>query len=43
VKDLMPVEVDAATGVPYFKLAEVTIEKVYEGGEVARGLSGRAS
>lgn len=28
VKDLMPVEVDAATGVPYFKLAEVTIEKV---------------
>jgi len=43
VKDLMPVEVDAATGVPYFKLAEVTIEKAYEGGEVAKGLSGRAS
>jgi formate dehydrogenase alpha subunit len=43
VKDLMPVAVDAATGVPYFKLAEVTIEKVSEGGEVARGLSGRAS
>ncbi|TLY29420.1 MAG: 4Fe-4S dicluster domain-containing protein [Nitrospirae bacterium] len=28
VKDLMPVEVDADTGVPYFKLAEVTIEKL---------------
>jgi formate dehydrogenase alpha subunit len=28
VKDLMPVEVDDATGVPYFKLAEVTIEKL---------------
>jgi formate dehydrogenase alpha subunit len=28
VKDLMPVEVDAVTGVPSFKLAQVTIEKV---------------
>ena len=28
VKDLMPVEVDADTGVPYFKLTEVTIEKL---------------
>jgi len=28
VKDLMPVEVDAVTGVPSFKLTQVTIEKV---------------
>jgi len=28
VKDLMPVEVDAITGVPYFKFAWVNIEKV---------------
>ncbi len=28
VKDLMPVEVDPATGVPSFKLAQVTIEKI---------------
>ncbi len=28
VKDLMPVKVDPTTGVPYFKLAYVTIEKV---------------
>ncbi|TAJ24529.1 MAG: NADH dehydrogenase (quinone) subunit G, partial [Nitrospirae bacterium] len=28
VKDLMPVEVDAATGVPAFKLTSVTIDKV---------------
>jgi len=28
VKDLMPVEIDSITGVPYFKLARVTIEKV---------------
>lgn len=28
VKDLMPVQVDPTTGVPYFKLVNVTIEKV---------------
>jgi formate dehydrogenase alpha subunit len=28
VKDLMPLHVDPITGVPYFKLAYVTIEKV---------------
>ncbi|MDH5429543.1 MAG: molybdopterin-dependent oxidoreductase, partial [Nitrospirota bacterium] len=28
VKDLMPLQVDPTTGVPYFKLAYVTIEKV---------------
>jgi predicted molibdopterin-dependent oxidoreductase YjgC len=28
VKDLMPLKVDPTTGVPYFKLAYVTIEKV---------------
>jgi len=28
VKDLMPVEVDPVTGVPYFKFARVSIEKV---------------
>ena len=27
VKDLVPVEVDATTGVPYFKFTTVTIEK----------------
>ncbi|MEJ2229807.1 MAG: molybdopterin-dependent oxidoreductase [Nitrospirales bacterium] len=28
VKDLMPLQVDSVTGVPYFKLAHVSIEKV---------------
>ena len=28
VKDLMPLQIDPITGVPYFKLAYVTIEKV---------------
>jgi len=28
VKDLMPVEVDSVTGVPYFKFARVKIEPV---------------
>ena len=28
VKDLMPVEIDATTGVPSFKLAQVTVEKI---------------
>jgi formate dehydrogenase alpha subunit len=28
VKDLMPAQVDPTTGVPYFKLVNVTIEKV---------------
>jgi formate dehydrogenase alpha subunit len=28
VKDLMPFKVDSTTGVPYFKLAHVTVEKV---------------
>jgi formate dehydrogenase alpha subunit len=33
IKDLMPVEVDPTTGVPYFKLAWVTIRAVPRGGE----------
>jgi formate dehydrogenase alpha subunit len=27
VKDLMPLQIDPITGVPYFKLAYVTVEK----------------